>query len=894
MTNTQVCSPQAPVQLRCEYVQNPLGIDRLNPRLSWVLQHSEPNQYQRAYQVIVADDEALIAKEEGNIWDSGKVECSRSVNIVYAGKELESCRRYYWRVRWWDQEDGVSPYSCINVFETGFLRDEEWTASWIANGDDALPDAVVVDKTEYNLRPGSLLRKEFSLDKEVARARAYISGLGYYELRINGKKIGDRVLDPGQTDYRKTILYSVYDITCNLKQGANAVGVMLGNGRYCSFHWMEGKLYGYDAFPCLRAELHITYTDGSQDRIVTDTTWQVNRGPVGANGIYLGEVYDARKEIPGWDQPGLDAAGWAQAVKVEPPGGRMRAQIMPPIKITKRFQPAAIYNPDPGVYIYDFGQNITGWVRLKVEGPRGAEVKLRFAETLDDRGRLNTCINRSAEATDIYILKGEGVEIYEPRFTYHGFRYVEVTGYPGTPGLDALEACFLHTAVEYTGGFASSHQLFNKIHQNVVYGQLANLMSVPTDCPQRDERMGWMGDAQLVVEEAIYNFDMAAFYVKYLQDIKDAQMEDGQLSDVVPPYWPLYPADPAWGTAYITIAWAMYRYYGDLEVLKEHYEGMKKYVKFLESQEKDGLVTFVKYGEWCPPGSVQPKKNPREMTSAFYYYHDVLRLSQIAEVIGKNEDAEYFRKKAEDIRTAFNEKYFHPKRKAYGNNDQTSNILGLQFGLTPEGMTEAVAKNLVGSIIREADYHFDTGIIGTRYMLDTLTDLGYKEVAYRMMAQESYPSLGYMIKEGATTVWERWEKLTGTGMNSHNHIMLGSVDTWFYRALAGIRLGEPGWSKVVIKPAIPAALDHASASVKTLKGQIASSWSRDKSGFEMKVTIPVNTKAVIYVPKLDYSTLTGTVNGVPIAAEAFKLVTESGEAYYRYEGGSGCYLFGLK
>lgn len=894
MTKTQAVGPQAPVQLRCEYVRNPLGIDRPKPRLSWVLEHSAPNQYQRAYQIIVADDKALIAKEEGNIWDSGKVECSRSTGIVYAGKELESCRRYYWRVRWWDKDDQVSPYSCINVFETGFLKDEEWTASWIANGDDASADAMTVDNSEYNLRPGSLFRKEFSLDKEIAYARAYISGLGYYELRINGRKIGDRVLDPGQTDYRKTVLYSVYDITCSLKPGANVVGVMLGNGRYCSFRWDGGKLHGYDAFPCLRAEFHITYADGTQDKIVTDSTWQVKRGPVGVNGIYFGEIYDARMEIPGWDMPGLDASDWGQAVKVDPPGGRMRAQIMPPIKITKRFQPVAIYNPDPGVYIYDFGQNMTGWVRLKVEGPRGTQVKLRFAEVLDDSGRLDTRINRKAEAADTYILKGEGVEIYEPRFTYHGFRFVEVTGFPGTPGPDSLEACFVHTAVEYTGGFACSKQLFNRIHQNIVYGQLANLMSVPTDCPQRDERMGWMGDAQLVVEEAVHNFDMAAFYVKYLQDMKDAQQEDGSLSDVIPPYWPRYPADPAWGTAYITIAWAMYRYYGDVELLKEHYDSMKKWVKFLESKEENGLVTYVKYGDWCPPGSVLPKKNPREMTSAFYYYHDVLHLGQIARVIGEEEDAQYFHKKAAEIREAFNKKYFNPETRAYGNNDQTSNLLGLQFGLTPEGMTEAVAKNLVADIAINADYHFDTGIVGTRYMLETLTELGYKEVAYRMMAQESYPSFGYMIKEGATTVWERWEKLTGTGMNSHNHIMLGSVDTWFYKALAGIRLGGPGWETVIIKPAIPAALDHASASVKTLKGQVMSAWSRNRSGFEMAVTIPVNTKAIIYVPKLDYSTLQGTVNGTSIPDEAFRLVTENGEPYYRYEGGSGCYRFTLR
>ena len=886
------------MNLRCEYSREALGIDRPNPRLSWALAHDEAHQCQRAYQVIVSDDKALVAKEEGNIWDTGKVECSRSINIVYDGKKLESCKPYYWRVRWWDNNDVASPFSEIAVFETSFLNENEWDAAWIANGDDASSDSVTVE-AGYKLRPGSLLRKEFNVEKEIEAARVYIAGLGYYELRINGDKVGDRVLEPGQTDYRKTVLYSIYDVTDALQAGTNAMGVMLGNGRYCAFSRRGGdllgdKLLGYDRFPSLRAELHVTYTDGTKDKILTDTTWQVKRGPVGINGIYYGEDYDARNEVDGWDQPGLDDTGWAPAVEVEAPGGVMRAQMMPPIRITKRLQAVDIFNPQPGVFIYDLGQNITGWARLKVEGPRGTKVTMRFSEELDDCGHLETRINRDARASDTYTLKGCGVEVYEPRFTYHGFRYVEVTGFPGTPGIDNLEGCFLHTAVEHTGGFSSSHQLFNRIHKNIIYGQLANLMSVPTDCPQRDERMGWMGDAQLVAEEAVYNFDMAGFYVKYLQDIKDAQKEDGSLSDVIPNYWPLYPADPAWGTAYVTLAWEMYRYYHDVEILKEHYDSMKKYVEFLESIEEDGLVTHVKYGEWCPPGSIPPKRNPRELTSAFYYYHDVMRLGQMAEVIGKKADAARFQKKAESIREAYNKKYFRPETKAYGNNDQTSNVLGLQFGLTPEEAEESVAANLVRDITRNTDYHFDTGIVGTRYMLDTLTKFGYKEVAYRMMAQESYPSLGYMIKEGATTVWERWEKLTGTGMNSHNHIMLGSVDTWFYRALAGIQLGKPGWEEVIIKPAIPAALDHATASVRTLKGQISSGWKRCKCGFEMVVTIPVNTSATLYVPKLNYKTLEATVNGKPIASGDFKLVTESGEPYYRFEGGSGCYRFVLK
>ncbi|NLK08076.1 MAG: family 78 glycoside hydrolase catalytic domain [Firmicutes bacterium] len=891
MVEPKQAGPQPPSDLRLEYVSEPLGIERLNPRLSWQLEHSKANEYQTAYQVIIADARNLVESGKGNVWNSGKIECSHSINIVYQGPQLKPCQRYYWSVRWWDSKNNPSSHSPVAAFDTGLPHDQ-WQAHWISSSDHADRDSITC-KSGYNLRPGSLFRKEFNLDQPVTRARMYISGIGYYELRINGHKVGDRVLEPGQTDYKKTVLYSVYDVAHILESGTNALGVMLGNGRYCSFRWQQDALFGYDGLPSLKAELHITYADGTVDKILTDTTWKTARGPVGVNGIFYGEVYDARKETAGWDKKGLNDEEWTQAVKVKGPGGHMRAQIMPPIRVTKRFQPTKVLNPDPGVYIYDLGQNITGWARLKVQGPSGTAVKMRYSEVLDAEGRLDPRINRAAASTDTYILKGQGVEIYEPRFTYHGFRYVEVTGYPGTPALDSLEGCFVHTDVDYTGGFSSSNPLFNQIHQNVIYGQLANLMSVPTDCPQRDERMGWMGDAQLVAEESIYNFDMAAFYVKYLQDIKDAQKEDGSLSDVIPPYWPLYPADPAWGTAYITLAWEMYRFYRDTEVLKEHYTGMKKYVRFLESIEEDGLVAHIKYGEWCSPGSVPPKRNPRELTSAFYYYHDVMRLGQIADVLGKREDAVYFGNKAQAIREAFNKKYFHDDIKAYGNNDQTSNVLGLQLGLTPEGAAEAVVKNLIAHIEEQTDYHFDTGIIGTRYMLDTLTEWGYKETAYRMMTQESYPSHGYMIKEGATTIWERWEKLTGTGMNSHNHIMFGTVDTWFYKSLAGIQLGEPGWEKITIKPIIPKALAHADGSIKTLKGQISSSWSRCKDGFKMYVTIPVNCQADLFVPKLDYKTFKASVNGRTMAADVFNLVQEHGDYYYKLTGGSGCYTFTL-
>lgn len=883
-------TPKAPIRLRCEYIENPLGIDNPHPKLSWILDHDEPNQYQTAYQIIVYrighDNFAEC------VWDTGQVASNQSVNVRYEGRSLESGQRYSWRVRWWDATGNVSPYSEPGFFEMALLDEADWTAQWIANEDDRLPEAITV-QDNYELRPSSLFRKEFTVEKPVERARIYISGLGYYELRVNGEKVGDRVLEPGQTDYTKTVLYSVYDLAPVLRSGKNAVGVILGNGRYCRFHWND-NIHGYDGYPQVRAEIHIAYKDGTKEVIITDDSWTTARGPIGVNGIYQGEIYDARQEIPDWDAPGETVGEWKPAVIAPSPGGCMRVQVMPPIKISRRFPPVSLNSPAPGVYIYDFGQNFTGWVRLTVRGPRGARVTLRYSEVLDDNGMLDTRINRSARATDTYILKGSGLETYEPRFTYHGFRYVEVTGYPGAPTLHNLEGCFVHTAVEQTGGFVCSNNLLNTIHRNVIYGQLSNLMSVPTDCPQRDERMGWMGDAQLTAEEAIHNFDMAAFYVKYLQDIKDAQQPDGSVSDVVPPYWPLYPADPAWGTAYVVLAWEMYRYYKDTDLLWYHYDGLKRYVEFLQSREEEnGLVNFIKYGDWCPPGSIPPKKTPRDITSAYSYYHDVLTLGKIAQVLGHSDDAEKYSTKAEAIRQAFNRKYYNKDVKTYGNGDQTSNVLGLQLGLCPPEDVDAVVGSLVREISESHDYHFDTGIIGIKYILDTLSEHGEKETAYRMITQESYPSFGYMIREGATTIWERWEKLTGSGMNSHNHIMFGTVDVWFYRCLAGIRLCAAGWDEIVIKPIIPTGLDHASATLVTLHGAITSSWSKNHGGFVMNVTIPVNTKADIYVPKLRYQTIEMSLNGSINSQTKLDEVTVNKEQYYHLRTGSGNYQFRL-
>ena len=841
-----------PYNLKCEYLVNPICIDVENPRFSWYLEHEERNQIQSAYQIIVSSDKNSLESKRGVLWDSGKVVSDETVNIPYNGPKLKSDRCYYWWVKWWDRQGKESEWSNCYFFETALFEDSNWKAEWISRKEFIRRK----DRRLLQYRSGKrglvgrlkevhavYLRKEFPLPKKIKSAKAYVCGLGYYEFRINGKKVGTRVLEPAQTDYNKIALYSTFDITDYL-QSSNAVGVILGNGRCI-------ELFGFD-FPKLVLMIIVHYTDGSNEILSTDESWKVSKGPIRENGIYYGETYDARLEMPGWDKIDFDDSGWDKVSIVR--GHNLASQMMQPIQVTKTLKPVEISTPIPETYIFDFGQNFTGYAKLKVKGSRGTEIQLRFSELLYEDGTINTATNGGARATDIFILKGNGNEIYEPHFTYHGFRYVELTGFPGIPSEENLEGIFFHSDVEKVGDFSCSNQLINQIHNNIIWGQLSNLMSIPTDCPQRDERHGWMGDAHLAAEEAIFNFDMARFYTKYLRDIKESQKDNGSISDVVPPYWKLYPADPAWGTAYITIAWYLYWYYNDTRILEEHYDGIKKYVDFLTTLSKDNLIFWGKYGDWCPPSSIVSRKTPVELTSSWYYYHDNLYLSKIAKVLGYQLDYEYYIAKSEEIKGAFNDTFLKnvydvvKLSPADYTISQTSNILPLYLKIVPDNKYRHVLNSLVNSIKEDYDYHFDTGIVGTRHIFEVLTNNDYPEIIYKMINQKSFPGYGYMIKEGATTLWERWEKIEGSGMNSHNHIMNGSVDSWFYKSLTGISLKEHGWKMLQIKPFIPFDMLYASSKIDTIKGTVVVSWEKEDKLIYLKINLPVGVKAKVWIP----------------------------------------------
>ncbi|TFG23228.1 MAG: alpha-L-rhamnosidase [Promethearchaeota archaeon] len=844
---------KSPFDLKCEYLSDPICIDAKLPRFSWMIDHEERNQKQTAYQILVASDKEILKSNNGDLWDSGKIDSENYFNVIYNGNSLDSDNTYYWKVKWWDKNSKESSYSEIAFFGTALFEESDWTAKWISRPE--FLDKTSRKKLQYKSGKspfigrvkevhGVYLRKDIQISKPISKAKIYICGIGYYELRVNGEKIGKRILDPAQTDYHKIALYSTYDITERVQEN-NTIAVILGNGRCI-------ESFKYD-FPKLILQAHIHYKDGSIEKISTDESWKVSNGPIKENGIYYGEVYDAREEQPGWDEPQFDSSSWINASIVT--GHKLASQMMEPIQITKKITPKEVKCPNPGMYIYDFAQNFTGFCKLKVRGPRGTRVQLRFSELVYKDGTLNLATVQEAKATDVYILKGEGEEIFIPHFTYHGFRYVELTGFPGVPTLETLTGLFFHSNVTRASEFNCSNQLINQIHNNIIWGQLSNLMSIPTDCPQRAERQGWMGDAALTVEEAIFNFDMARFCIKYLRDIQLAQKNNGSLSDVIPPYWRIYPADPAWGTAYITFAWYIYYYYNDVEILKEHYDSMKKYVDFLASISKDDLILMGKYGDWCPPCSIVSRRSPIELTSSWYYYHDTYLLSKIAKILEKDDDVKYYETKLKAIKDAFNTRFlsnvYDVQRLAPTDFtvSQTSNTLPLYLNMVPEKKRKRVLDTLIESIKSEYDYHFNTGIVGTRYMFDVLTDNGYPNVIYKMVTQTSFPGYGYMIKEGATTLWERWEKLEGAGMNSHNHIMLGSVDPWFFKSLAGMNALEPSWKLIRIKPFIPEDMDYVSASLKTIRGNLHVSWEKFSNSLKLVCQIPIGSNAELWVPK---------------------------------------------
>ena len=890
-----VCTMITPFELTCEYAVNPLGVDAAQPRFSWLLKAKDRGQMQSAYQVLVAPSEEALRAGSGDKWDSGKVAADESVNVPYAGSPLASAEKCWWKVRVWDADGAVSAYSEAATFEMGLLNENDWEGAWIgANPAISAP----------------LLRQEFEVAGEVKSARAYISGIGWYELYLNGQKVGDHVLDPATTDYATRVLYATYDVSELLREGTNAVGAMLGNGWYSEPGWKTP----YGDSPRLLLQMNVEYADGRSTSIRSDGNWKTSGGPITHNDLYGGETYDARLEKPGWASAGYDLTDWDPAVVKEAPGGRMKSQLMPPIVVNQTIKPVKLTRSraQPGAYVYDMGQLFGGWARLRVKGERGTAVTIKYsARVFEESGLVDKRRHKKGNETDTYTLRGdpEG-EIYEPRFTYHPVRYVQIEGYPGEPTVDDMEGRVVHSAVDLSGDFGCSNPLLNRIHQNVVWTLTNGLYGIPLDCLHR-EHWAWTDPA--TVAGSLYpRKHMPLFWTKWLDDIKDAQGERGEVPDIAPNYVRRQDPDPAWGSNYPILVWYLYQYYGDIRILQEHYPGMKRWVDYLTSIAENHLVTQGHYGDHMLPGEAPGKETfisqetPPPLLWTGYYYRDACIISQAAETLDRADDAANYARLAEQIKDALHAEWFDQETDQYATGSQTANLFPLALGIVPKGNETGVVGNVIKDIVEEYDYHHHTGNTGATCMIDALTQHGQGELLYQVVTQKTYPGWGYMVEQGATTIWESWSLASEVGV-SENMIMWATIDEFFYD-LAGIKGPDyhgpgymrPGFCEIHIEPHVLGDLEHASASIKTVRGMVSSSWVRDGQSITLEVTLPVNSRAKVSVPKMGHREVTITESGEVVwHAGAFVggvagiVGGSESRDYVTLDAGSGSYSFEL-
>lgn len=869
--------------LRCEYQSNPLGLEDASPRLSWRLEASDRGVSQSAYQVMVASTEALLAADQADVWDSGRVKSSQNVHVDYAGRKLASRRRYYWKVRIWDQAGQGSPWSEMAFWEMGLTGRGDWKAQWIGGNFPSDPANSI--RCPY-------LRKGFALGGQVANARVYVSAMGLYELWINGRRVGDDYFTPGWTDYTLRVQYQTYDVTGLLQSGANAVGAILGEGWYCGALTWNKKRAVYGPAPRLLAQLEIEYTDGRKETMVTDDSWKTAEGPILASDIYDGEIYDQRLELSGWSRADFDDRDWASVKLGEPVKAKRVSSASPRVRKIQEIQPVSLAQPAPGTYVFDLGQNMIGWVRLAlpVGLPAGTTVTVRHAEALNPDGTLYTTNLRKARCTEVYTLAGGGATTLEPHFTFHGFRYVELTGLPCEPSLDWVTGVVLHSDTRPTGTFECSNALLNQLQSNITWGQKGNFLEVPTDCPQRDERLGWTGDAQVFIRTACYNMDVAGFFTKWLTDLEDAQSPGGSFPMVAPDVLAERKGDggAAWAEAGVICPWTIYLCYGDTRILQRHYKSMARYLKFLETVDWGKRHCF---GDWLNHNDY----TPHDLIGYAFWAYSAAIMAQVAAILGHKEDAAAYRASFKRIKREFIQEFVTPRGRL-ASTSQTGFILALQFDLLPEALRPIVARRLVEHLHMRRD-HLATGFVGTPYLLDVLSEAGELDMAYKLLLNEDYPSWGYPIRQGATTMWERWDSyhhergFQDAGMNSFNHYAYGAVGDWMYRRIGGIDLDpkQPGYRHVLVRPTPGGELHWAKASLDAPNGTIACDWKRKGDTFQLNVTVPPNSTATVYVPASKASKV--SESGKPVAKVAGVELVEFADGLAVYRVGSGRYCF---
>jgi alpha-L-rhamnosidase len=935
-----------PVELRCEYLKNPLATDEPAPRLTWRDISPRSNQKQIAYQILVASDKAILAKNRGDLWDSGKTASDETANISYHGEPLHSRQRCFWKVRVWDGEGLPSTWSEIAFWRMGLMKGKDWNAEYITFRDAT---AVAKNPAELYLPAAHQFRKEFVINRPVSHATLYATALGVYEVRLNGKKAGDVWLAPGWTDYHQRAYYQAFDVSDQITTGTNALGAWLADGwysGYLGFGLLTGigtehiGRYTYGKTPAFMGQLEIEYTDGAREIIGTDTSWKVSgKGPIREADLLMGESYDARREQKGWDEAGFDEKPWDQALAAEdaprvkanfyqfenpPPGGGvavkgyevdlgfkrppiLKAHPGSPVHDTEHLKPIAKTSPTNGVYIFNFGQNFAGVVTLRVRGAAGTKVRLRYGEMLYPDGRLMTENLRKARATDYYVLRGDSDgEVYTPRFTFHGFQYVELTGFPGEPGMDAVTGIVLHSQTPLTSQFECSDPMAKKLFTNIVWTQRANFLDLPTDCPQRDERFGWTGDAQTYIRTATFNADVGAFYTKWIQDLMDSQRPSGTFPGYAPfPFQHGLDFGTAWCDAGVICPWTIYQAYGDKRILTRCWEPMVKFLKWRESESKDnlGVAHGNEWGDWL---SVD-EKTPIDYIDTAYFALSTKLMERMAEALGKYDEADHYAKLFDRIRAAYLKKYWIEDTGRLSVDTQTAYALGIYTGLVPEDKRRKAGGRLAEKI-REKGV-MTTGFLGTRVLLPALTSCGENDLAVQLFQSHKFPSWGYEVDQGATTIWERWNSYTkdqgfggeqNASMNSFAHYAFGAVCEWMFTSLAGIDAAEPGYKQILIKPMPPKAetegdrkpINWVRARYDSIRGPIEVSWKLNAGLFDLETSIPPNTSALVYLPTANKDTIQEG-NKTFVERNGMSLVrTEGGRAVIQV--GSGKYHFQSK
>ncbi|WP_316793949.1 glycoside hydrolase family 78 protein [Pedobacter frigoris] len=832
-----------PVDLQCEHLSTPIGIDVRQPRLSWKLMDDRQGARQTAYRLIIGTDSATVAKNKGTAWDSGKLLSSNSL-VTYNGKPLAPFTKYYWLVEVWDKDGKPALNAEVSSFETGMMEMSNWKGSWIS------------DSQDVNTKPAPYFRKMFSAEKKIKSARAYIACGGLYELYLNGRKVGNHRMDPMYTRFDRRTLYVSYDITGQLQNGKNAIGVLLGNGWYnhqstavWDFH--KAPWRNRPAF-CL--DLRITYADGSVETVTSGREWKTALSPIIFNSIYTAEHYDARLEQSGWNAVNFDDTKWRTSVPRSAPSDQIVAQVLHPIRNVETIPAKTVNRINDTAYVFDLGRNISGVSQIKVRGEAGTVIRLKHTERLYPNGRADMSNidqhyrpigDQDPFQTDIFILNGTGEESFMPHFNYKGFQYVEVTAdKPIKLDQSSITGYFMHSDVPVAGNIKSSNPTLDKIWYAANNSYLSNLFGYPTDCPQR-EKNGWTGDAHIAVETGLYNFDGITIYEKWLADHRDEQQPNGVLPSIIPTGgWGYeWGNGPDWTSTIAIIPWNIYQYYGDAGILASNYQNIKRYVDHIQDIAPSGLTEWG-LGDWVPVST----KPPVEFTSSVYYFVDATILAKIAVVLNKPEDAKKYLALAEKIRGAFNKKYLNAGTGIYGTGLQTELSMPLYWGLVPDALKSKVAANLAKKVA-DSNHHIDVGLLGTKAILNALSENGYADLAYQVAVQETYPSWGWWIVNGATTLYENW-RIDAKSDISLNHIMFGEIGGWFFKGLGGIRVDEsqPGFKNVLLQPNFVSGLNHFEASHDGPYGEILSSWKREGNAVIYTVTIPANSTATLMLP----------------------------------------------